>query len=130
MGPSGELFLDRDEVYQSAGAQWRARWLYDHVRFKVHSHSELRDLGGRKPAPPRERPFPRRFRRHRHPVISRAHWHVVAEVAENYPKLLVWLTEGQVHARGLRNVFGFYVAVLRLVPGLRWLLWQFIFKPV
>jgi hypothetical protein len=55
-------------------------------------------------------------------------WYVVAECAENYPKLLIWLAEGQV--RGLRNVFGSWVAVLRLVPGLRWLLWHYVFEPI
>jgi hypothetical protein len=52
----------------------------------------------------------------------------VAEVADGYPKLLVWLAEGQV--RGLRNVFGVWVAVLRLIPGLRWLLWHYVFRRV
>jgi hypothetical protein len=57
-------------------------------------------------------------------------WRILAEVAEGYPKLLVWLTEGQVTERGLRNVFGLWVALLRRIPGFHLLIWHFMFKPV
>jgi hypothetical protein len=61
-------------------------------------------------------------------LISIEEWDLVAEVAEHYPRLLSWLAEGQVGV--LWNVFGVWVGVLRLVPGLRWLLWYLIFAPV
>ena len=55
-------------------------------------------------------------------------WHTVAEVAEAYPKLLVWLAQGRVS--GLRNVFGALVAVARLLPGVRAILWHLMFEKV
>jgi hypothetical protein len=51
----------------------------------------------------------------------------VAEVGQSYPRLLAWLSEGQV---GLWNVFGTWVSVLRLIPVVRWLLWRLMFRRV
>jgi hypothetical protein len=52
----------------------------------------------------------------------------VAEVADSYPRLLAWLAEGQVS--GYWNVFGTWIAVLRYIPGVRWLVWRYFFKPI
>jgi hypothetical protein len=51
-------------------------------------------------------------------------------VAEEYPKLLVWLTDGQVRRHSPRNVFATWISAARLIPGLRWLLWRLIFRRV
>jgi hypothetical protein len=61
-------------------------------------------------------------------LICIEEWDLVAEVAEHYPRLLSWLAEGQVGV--LWNVFGVWVGMLRLVPGVRWLLWYLIFARV
>jgi len=61
-------------------------------------------------------------------LISDAAWGLVADVSDYYPRLLVWLSEGQVG--GVWNVFGVWLSVLRLIPGVRWLVWYFMFKPV
>ncbi len=53
---------------------------------------------------------------------------LVTEVADSYPRLLAWLTEGQVSRYW--NVFGIWIAVLRLIPGVRWIVWLIVFKPV
>ena len=63
---------------------------------------ELGGSGVPEPARPINQPF--RSRGDDHP-IGNDDWYIVAEVAEDYPKLLVWLTEGQIVERGLRNVF-------------------------
>jgi hypothetical protein len=52
----------------------------------------------------------------------------VAGVAEIYPRLLAWLAEGR--ASWHWNLFGGWIAVLRLIPGLRWILWHFLLEPV
>lgn len=62
------------------------------------------------------------------PPISPEEWRTVAEVAEYYPRLFIWLREGQVG--GVWNIFGIWCAVLRLIPGPRWILWQLLFRPV
>jgi hypothetical protein len=56
------------------------------------------------------------------------HWGTIAEVAEDYPRLLAWLSEGQVSRYW--NVFGSFVMVLRLLPGVRWFIWHFMFREV
>jgi hypothetical protein len=124
MLPSGALFFDRDTVYEIGRARHRADWLYEQVRFDVDSAPEFGDRAAT-PRGPQISPFPKYGQ---NPQVDDYKWHVVAECAEVYPKLLVWLAEGQV--RGLRNVFGSWVALLRVIPGVRWLLWRFMFKPV
>ena len=57
-------------------------------------------------------------------------WRTVAEVAERYPRLLVWLAEGQVHSKGLQNIFGVPVALLLRVPGVPRILDKVLFLPV
>lgn len=119
------MFLDRDVVFESRRARHRAKWLYAQVNADIDLAPELPDPVAPLPSRADIRPFPRR----RDGVCDDLEaWYVVAECAENYPKLLIWLAEGQV--RGLRNVFGSWVAVLRLVPGLRWLLWHYVFEPI
>jgi hypothetical protein len=78
------------------------------------------------PFPPRWL-LPGHFRRPAE-LISDDEWRTVAEVAEYYPRLLAWLSEGQVGL--LWNVFGAWVSVLRIIPGVRWVLWHLIFKRV
>ena len=53
---------------------------------------------------------------------------LVSEVADSYPRLLAWLTEGQVSRYW--NVFGFLIAALRLVPVVRWIMWRILFEPI
>ena len=78
---------------------------------------------------PKIRPFPGVWRKD--PVtkeeLTRA-WRLVAGVAEGHPRLLVWLAEGQVS--WYWNVFGGWIAVLRVIPGLRRMMWRLLFKPV
>ena len=52
----------------------------------------------------------------------------MAEVADSYPRLLAWLTDGQVGTYW--NVFGLLIAVLRVIPGVRWITWRILFEPV
>jgi hypothetical protein len=59
---------------------------------------------------------------------QKADWQLVAGVAENHPRLLAWLAEGRV--TWYWNEFGTMIAALRLIPGLRWLVWHFLFEPV
>lgn len=119
------MFLDRDVVFESRRARHRAKWLYAQVNADIDLVPELPDPVVPLPSRADIRPFPRRRDGACDDLEA---WYVVAECAENYPKLLIWLAEGQV--RGLRNVFGSWVAVLRLVPGLRWLLWHYVFEPI
>lgn len=53
---------------------------------------------------------------------------MVAEVADSYPRLLVWLTEGRVSSYW--NVFGSWIALARLLPGANWVLWRVLFRPI
>jgi hypothetical protein len=156
MSPSDSLFLDRDEVYESRRAKQRARWLYEWVSRDVdealspprppgpgqepadaqdghkhkHKHKRKRKHEEKHKDKLRARPFPRWRESAGKELISLSNWHIVAEVAEEYPKLLVWLTEGQVRRHHPRNVFAPWIAAARLIPGLRWLLWHFIFMKV
>lgn len=116
--PSEWLFLDRDVVFENASARRRARTLYDEVAAEVANAPEFgqdRSSGTVGGSPGAE--------------IDQDSWHVMAEVAESYPRLLVWLTEGQVGNGSLRNVFGLFVAVLRLIPGVRYVLHRELFDP-
>jgi len=61
-------------------------------------------------------------------IRRKTHACLVAEVADSYPRLLAWLTEGQVSKSW--NVFGFLIAVLRLIPGVRWVMWRILFEPI
>lgn len=137
MLPSARIFLNRDNVYAHRRARQRARWLYDYVAEKVDSSKELADSSppdsvpdknptNTKPFPPR-RWLPAKWRADEQ-LIDGTEWRLVAEVAEHYPRLLTWLSEGQVGV--LWNVFGVWVSVLRLIPVARWLLWRVMFKPV
>ena len=130
MLPSGTLFLDRDVVYQNLRARYQAYALYDLIFRQVRA-----DLEGR-PRPAAGRlPFPNKVpcglneladeRRESIEELLLTAWHTVAEVAEAYPKLLVWLAQGKVS--GLRNVFGSLVAVARLLPGVR-RFWHLMFR--
>jgi hypothetical protein len=145
---SGTLLLDRDDVYQNLFARNRAHWLYRQVLADVMVAPELSGSRGGEAAEQAIMPFrtrkqrkldKKRMREQRAmaraarpdgPAIAPDWWCTLAEVAEGYPKLLVWLTEGQVTENGLRNVFGLWVALLRRIPGLHLLLWHFMFKPV
>jgi hypothetical protein len=124
MLPSGTLFLDRDDVYQDARARYQAYGLYDAILGQVKD-----DLAGK--ARSTKMAFPSKViddSRGEDKEQLLAKWHTVAEVAEAYPKLLVWLAGGKVS--GLRNVFGLLVAVARLVPGVRLVLWYLMFRKV
>jgi hypothetical protein len=135
MLPSGRLFLNRDSVYGNRRARQRALWLYDDVEREVLDAPELRHADN--PEEKRVRtaacppsPFPPGLWGNE-PLETKdlaEKWGVVAEVAEGYPRLLAWLTEGQ--ASGYWNLFGAWVAVLRLIPGLRWIVWHYMFEPV
>lgn len=104
-------------------------WLYDCVLEDVEKAAELSILAADRHEA-QEPPFPRLWGKE--PRIDdgecRRIWGVVAEVTAAYPRLLAWLAEGRVS--GTWNVFGFVVGVARLIPGLRWLLWHFMFEPV
>jgi hypothetical protein len=130
MRPSERFFLNRDDVYLSRRARQRAKWLYDTVWNEVVEAKELSAIEQNKRKskifPPR-RWRPAFWLREEHP-IEISEWKIVAEVAEQYPRLLTWLAEGQVGV--LWNVFGTWVAVLRLIPGVRWLLWWLVFNRV
>ncbi len=130
MLPSGRFFFNRDSVFENdRRARQRALWLYDQVLEDVEKTAELSivEADRHKAQQP---PFPKL--RGKEPEIGdnecRRVWGVVAEVAAAYPRLLAWLAEGRVS--GTWNVFGSMVGVARLIPGLRWLLWHFMFEPV
>jgi hypothetical protein len=130
MLPSGRFFLSRDSIYENdRRARQRALWLYDQVLEDVDKTPELNipKADWHKAQQPS---FPKL--RGREPETGSEEcqrvWGVVAEVAATYPRLLAWLAEGRVS--GTWNVFGSLVGVARLIPGLRWLLWHFMFEPV
>jgi hypothetical protein len=121
MRPSSRLFLDPIEVYKNKHAKHNARVLISRVSTEADSAPELSQhptadgtrpagacaaAGGKEPSD----------------------WEVVAGVAESHPRLLVWLAEGRV--TWYWNLFGTMIALLRLVPGLSWLVWHFLFEPV
>lgn len=53
---------------------------------------------------------------------------LVAEVADSYPRLLAWLTEGRVS--GFWNIFGTLISLITAIPVARYLTWCLIFRPV
>jgi hypothetical protein len=137
MLPSARLFLNRDAVYASRVARRHAEELYDEVQREAEEGLEP----VRPPWPPAPdiSPVPqpragRLLRRRRQPgpgqgdSRSEHRWGKVAAVAEDYPRLYAWLAEGQVSP--LWNVFGLVIGIARLVPGIHWLLWRFMFVPV
>ncbi len=131
MLPSGRLFLNRDSVYaNNRRARQRASWLYEYVCAYVDKAAELGSDPSKPPPDHKTPPFPGRRRNDpdKNDAQLQERWGMVAEVAEDYPRLLAWLAEGQVY--GFWNVFGAWVGFLRLIPGLRWIVWLTIFKPV
>jgi hypothetical protein len=125
--PSGRLFLNRDSIYEnSRRARQRAKWLYEDVSAYVDGAAELGGTRTKSTTPP----FPSLLGKdpEKDDKALADRWGVVAEVAEGYPRLLTWLAEGQVS--GFWNVFGAWIGFLRLIPGLRWIVWRGIFKPV
>ena len=144
MLPSGRLFLDPNAVYQNRRALHRAKWLVDSLSADLQSDPELGHFAmascrGRRflrPTLPtgskgrlKTRPFPGIRRRGRESAeeLNRSS-DLVARVADSHPRLLAWLAEGRVSCYW--NVFGFWIAFLRLVPGLRWIVWRLLFEPV
>jgi hypothetical protein len=155
MRPSGRLFLDPSAIYNlDPRARQRAKWLVEDVSADVDS-AYLRELspgveisgrsvnnisvGGSpttksdhsacvKPERLKIKPFPKRRPKNSATSEDLAAWKPVAGVAEIYPRLLAWLAEGR--AGWHWNLFGGWIAVLRLIPGLRWILWHFLLEPV
>lgn len=119
-------------------------WLYDDVLAEVQEAPELgvkirearEPKSGPDPKRPKpSKPFPPRWPRNdqKLPIDQinelNEKWNVVAEVAEGYPRLLTWLAEGR--ASRYWNVFGAWVAILRLIPVVRSVLvWRRLFWPV
>ena len=131
MLPSGRLFLNRDSVYSNnRRARQRADWLHEYVGAYADKAAEFGGDPGEPPREPKTPAFPGRRRTDpdRDDNERQTRWGVIAEVAEDYPRLLTWLAEGQV--RGFWNVFGAWIGFLRLIPGLRRIVWLKIFKPV
>jgi len=129
--PSGRLFLNRDSVYSNnRRARQRADWLHEYVGAYADKAAEFGGDPGEPPREPKTPAFPGRRRTDpdRDDNERQTRWGVIAEVAEDYPRLLTWLAEGQV--RGFWNVFGAWIGFLRLIPGLRRIVWLKIFKPV
>ncbi len=140
MRPSSRLFFDPDVIYKDDRARQRALWLYHHVGGRVLSAPEgclartelakgrFDALTG---AGEEVGPLPSRRRKGRKrdkPWVQRERLRRVAEVADSYPRLLAWLAEGQVS--GYWNVFGTLIAVCRYIPGVRWLVWRYFFRPI
>jgi hypothetical protein len=108
------LFLDPVDVRENERAVRRATRLVEHLSReadKALEFSPVRD-GGKPPAKSSEP----------------SDWELVAGVAQTHPRLLVWLAEGRV--TWYWNLFGSFIAVLRLIPGPRWLMWRLFFQPV
>jgi hypothetical protein len=133
MLPSARLFLNRDDIYENRRARQRAMWLYDDVLHDVKQSHELGQPAKLEPDLLRT-PFPPYLRKNDQKLDAALtkelaeEWNLIAEVAEVYPRLLTWLSEGR--ASRYWNVFGAWTAVLRLTPGLRWVLWRVLFLPV
>jgi hypothetical protein len=130
MLPSARLFLNRDDVYHdSRVARRHADDLYRQVRDEALAGPE--PVGPPPPDTLVPRPWaallPRKWRRRPGPGPDEW-WDTVAEVAEDYPRLYAWLAEGQVSP--FWNVFGLVIGIARLLPGIHWLLWRFMFEPV
>jgi hypothetical protein len=116
--PSEWLFLDRDDVFDNESARQRAWDLYSDVARQVAAAPEF----GNEPGPHESSPSDRAGQK------NLEWWHIMAEVAESYPRMLVWLTEGQ--AGSGSNVFGLFIAILRVIPGIRKVLRRLLFDPV
>jgi hypothetical protein len=124
MRPSGRFFLEPNSVYKDRRAVHRANWLVNDVSADVDSALEppvRRTEKSIKPFPPLRSKGP-------YSPEQQANWELVAGVAENHPRLLAWLAEGRV--AWYWNEFGTMIAALRLVWGLRWLAWHYLFEPV
>ena len=115
MRPSSRLYLDPDVIFRDRRARQRAKWLFDYVSRDVRSSPELRGTGPGVASVDED-------------VGKDEALRLVAEVADGYPRLLAWLTEGQVGRYW--NVFGLLIAVVRLIPGVRWVTWRILFEPV
>jgi hypothetical protein len=129
--PSGRLFLNRDYIYENnRRARQRADWLYEYVYAYTDKAAEIGGDPSEPPPEPKTPAFPGRRRKDpdRDDKERQARWGMIAEIAEDYPRLLAWLAEGQVN--GFWNVFGAWIGFLRLTPGPRRILWLKIFKPV
>ena len=106
--PAEWLFLDRDKVVDDHAARERAEKLRGEIQAGLHDEPEFTAL-------PESDPGSKSSEIEK----NSDSWRVMAEVAEDYPRLLVWLTRGQIGSRGFRNVFGLFVpVVLRLLPFL------------
>lgn len=110
MRPSTRLYLDPDVIYRDRHARQRAMWLFNYVRGDVQSSAEFKGM------------------RLEEDLKIDDPLRLVAEVANSNPRLLAWLTEGQVSRYW--NVFGFLIAVLRLIPGVHWIMWRILFEPI
>jgi hypothetical protein len=111
MRPSSRLFLDPVDVRENERAVRRATQLVEHLNREADIALDLPDGG--KPSAKSKEP---------------TDWELVAGVAQTHPRLLVWLAEGRV--TWYWNLFGSFIAVLRLIPGPRWLMWRLFFQPV
>jgi len=143
MRPSSRLVLDPVVVYQDRRARERARWLFEDVNREVWSSTEYESMqsGGAQDAKPAPS-VPGKWSKIRN--FMRPAWlttgeseqdlaedkalRLVAQVADNYPRLLIWLTEGRISSYW--NVFGTWIAVAQVVPGLNWVLWRVVFRPI
>jgi hypothetical protein len=142
MRPSSRLFLDPDVIYSDRRARQRARWLFNYVSDEVRSSPECKETrhdaeSGKEPGQfaktkrQKNPPFPPIWRRSREgdeDPKADPRLRSVGEVADSYPRLLAWLTEGKVSKYW--NVFGLLIAVLRLIPGVRWIIWRTLFEPI
>lgn len=113
-------------------------WLFDYANTNAQSSPELKaepcSVGAGFPVMDYE-PFPSLWRaglKHAKNPANDEHLQrklfLVSEVVNSYPQILAWLTEGQVSRYW--NLFGILVAILRLIPGPRRILWHALFKPV
>jgi len=143
MRPSDRFFLDPNALYRNPFARHRAKWLVADVSVDVESAPELSryppesgaqpsdvnasEVPAARPGRPKIKPFPAGRRRSPSSDELTA-WRLVAGVAEDHPKLLAWLVEGQV--TWYWNVFGTVIAVLRRIRGVRWIVWHSLFEPV
>jgi hypothetical protein len=129
--PSERLYLNRDHIYEkNRRARQRADWLYEYVYAYADKATEFGCDPSEPPPEPKTPAFPGSRRKDPdecHPARE-DHWGVIAEVAEDYPRLMTWLAEGQV--RGFWNLFGAWIGFMRLIPGLRKIVWLRVFKPV
>ena len=136
------MFLDPNVIYQDRRARQRAKWLFNYVRSEALSSPEFTETrlnlapdaeSSRSPGVEhvKVKPFPKMWSQadERDGDLEEDRGlQLVTEVANSYPRLVSWLTEGRVSRYW--NVFGIVVSVLRTIPVVRWVVWQLIFKPV